>query len=118
MTSATVVVDGLGRKERQVALHVHENLAVERRGDFSEPVGAGEMIGARHDRDAAERVHRVRNALVVGGHDHGVDRARIGRTSIDVFDHRTSVDLGKRLAGKTRRLVAGGDDGDDSSRTE
>ncbi len=117
-TSATVVVDGFGGKERQIALHVHENLALERRGDFSEPVGAGEVIGARHHRDAAECVHRARNALVVGGHDHGVDRARVGRASIDVFDHRTSVDFGEWLTGKTRRLVAGGDDGDDSSRTD
>jgi hypothetical protein len=35
-----------------------------------------------------------------------------------VFDHRTAVDLRKRLSGKTRRLIPSRDDGDDSSSSD
>ena len=76
------------------------------------------MVGARHDGDAAERVHGARDALVVGRDEHRVDRARVGRAAVDVFDHRPAVDDREWLAGKTRRLISGGNDGDDSSGTK
>jgi hypothetical protein len=33
-----------------------------------------------------------------------------------VFDHRTAVEIGERLARESRRSVSGGDDGDDVER--
>ena len=55
-------VDRLGREQRLVPLDVDDHVAVERRGDFGEPVGAA-LVGRRgHDRLAAERVDRVEDA--------------------------------------------------------
>ena len=43
---------------------------------------------------------------------HRTDRSCRGGAAIDVFDHRAAADVGERFAGKARRLVSGGDDGD------
>ena len=40
--------------QRLVALHVDDDVAVERRGDLGEPIGAGRMVGARQPHLAAE----------------------------------------------------------------
>ncbi len=79
---------------------------------FGQPIGAGEMIGPGQAGDAAERLDRVDDALVVGGHHHGVDR-RQGGAPVDVLDHRPAVDLGERFTGKAGGVEPGRDDGDD-----
>jgi hypothetical protein len=52
------------------------------------------MLRSRHPHDAAKPLDCVCNALVVGGHDHGVDAAGIRRAPIDMLDHRPACDLG------------------------
>jgi hypothetical protein len=80
---------------------------------LGDAIGAGAVSGLRQTDDAAERLDRARNTLIVSGHDDGVDAASVGGTAIDVLDHRTSDDISENLSGETRRIVAGGDDGDD-----
>ena len=55
----------------------------------------------------------VRDALVVGGHQHAVHRPRQPRALPDVLDHRLAVDLGERLSGKACGTEPCGDDRDD-----
>ena len=63
-------VDRLRLEERLVSLDVDDQIAVERRGDFGEPIGAALMRRDGHDGFAAERSDRVEDALVVGRDDH------------------------------------------------
>ncbi|MND04468.1 hypothetical protein D3C83_247430 [compost metagenome] len=65
---------------------------------------------------AAEAAHRLDDPRVVGGDDDRVDPAHAGGAAVDVLDHRTSADVREWLAGKSRRGVAGGNDGDDVER--
>ena len=61
---------------------------------------------------AAVRLDRRRDARVVGRHEDAIDAARAPRALVHVLDHRHAGDVEQRLAGKTRRLESGGDDGD------
>ena len=109
--------DRLGNRiridERLVALHVDDDVAVERGGDFGEPIGRAVMIGARHADLAAELLHRAGDAEIVGRDDHLRDRRRRRRAPVDVLDHRAAVDQRERLAGKSGRGESGGDECDD-----
>ena len=69
--------------------------------------------GLRQPHDAAERLDRVRDALVVGGDDDGIDARGVGRTSIHVLDHGPADDIRENFSGETGRVVSGGNDGDD-----
>ena len=106
------LVDHPRLEQRLVALHVDDELAVERGGDLREPVGAAPVVRRVIIARAAERLHRRDDPLVVGRDDHGVDGARLGGAAVHVLDHRATADVGERLAGKPGRLVAGGDDGE------
>ena len=61
--------------QRLVALHVDDQLAVERDGDFGQPIGAAAMGGAGHPDFAAERLDRSSDPHVVGRDDDRVDRS-------------------------------------------
>jgi hypothetical protein len=105
-----------GVDERLVALHVDDDVAVERRGDFGESIGAGFVRGLGQPDLAAEIVDARRDAQIVGRDDdfgHGAGRFR---APIHVLDHRTAVEIGENFSGEPRRSVSGGDDGDDSER--
>jgi hypothetical protein len=65
----------------------------------------------RHERLAAERPYRGRDALVIGGHQHAVD-VRAPGALVDVLDHRFSEEVAERLAREATGRVARGDDGD------
>jgi hypothetical protein len=77
-------------------------------------IRAGAVNRPRHPDRAAELLDGHRDARVVGGDDDRVDRRRRGGPVVDVLDHRPSGQVGERFAGEARRLIAGGDDGDDS----
>ena len=70
MSGATGLVDRPGIDERLVALHVDDDVAVERFGDFGDPIGAAQMRGLRQPHLSAELRDARRDAQVVGGHDH------------------------------------------------
>ena len=101
-----------GSIKRQVALDVDDDVAVEVRRNLGNTVGARPMRATRHSYDAAEPLDGGCNPLVVGGDDHGVNAAGVGRAAIDVLDHRLAGDVGQRLSGEARGVVSGGDDGD------
>jgi hypothetical protein len=70
------------------------------------------MRGLCQSRDAAEFLDRGCDSLIIGCHDHGIDATRFGRASVDVLDHRTTGNVGKRLPGESRRAESGRDDND------
>ena len=73
------------------------------------------MIGPGHADPAAERGHRPRDAVVVGRHEDGVDRAGVRRVPVDVLDQGAPADVGQGLARQPGRRMAGGNDGDGPS---
>jgi hypothetical protein len=104
--------DHLRLDERQIGLHVDDDLAAQIARSFRDAIRAGAVSRLCEPDDTAERFHRTRNALVVGRHDNGVNAASVRGAAVDVLDHRPPSDIGKDFSGKTRRIVAGGDDGD------
>ncbi len=105
-------VDGGRLDERLVALQIDDQVAVQRFGNFGDSIGAGCVRRFRQTHIAAKFCHRVGDALVIGGHQHGVDIARRSGAPVDVLDHRSPRDVGERLSRKTGRRVAGRDDND------
>ena len=99
-------------------MDVDEDVAVEFCGDFGQPIAAGFVRRAGHHRDAAETADGLGDAFVVGGHEHDVHGARFGRAAHDVFDHRAAVNEGEWFSGKTTRVIARRDDGDDAGGTD
>jgi hypothetical protein len=53
------------------------------------------------------------NPQIVGGHDDPGDVTAGFRSTVDVLDHRMTVEIGERLAGKACRGKSSGDDSDD-----
>jgi hypothetical protein len=104
--------DGLRLDERFVALDVDDDLAVEIRRDFGNPIESGAVLHARHADDPAEALHRLLDPGIIGGHDHRIHALRGRRAGVHVLDHRAAGDVGERFAWKACRLIAGGDDGD------
>ena len=94
-------------------MNVDDNLAAQIASGFGDAVSAGTVPGSRQPRDAAEGLNRAGDALVVSGHDDGIDAGSRGRAAIHVLDHGSSRDVGKHFSGETGRVVSGGDDGDD-----
>ena len=105
-------VNGVGFDERLVALDVDDEVAVEAGSHFGEPIGAREVVGARHPHGSPEFCNRVRDSPIVGRDNHGVNIARRRCAAVHVLDHRPASDIGKRLARKAGRRVAGRDDSD------
>jgi hypothetical protein len=105
--------DHLGLDERQIRLHVDNDFATEIAGRFRDAIGAGAVTWPRQPHDTTKRLHCRRNALVVGGHDDGIDAAGFSSAPVDVFDHRPANDIGENFSRKTRRIVAGRNDDDD-----
>src|SRR6185503_6761489 len=82
---------------------------LELRGSVGEAVGARKVVAARgHDLEAV-LLHRVADAVVVGGDVHGGGAAARGALA-HAHHHRLAGDIGERLARKARRAVARGDD--------
>jgi hypothetical protein len=106
--------DHLRLDQWKVALDVDDDVARQLGRDFGDTVRAGLVVASCHPYDAAKSLHRGCDAIIVGRDDHGVDAARSCRATIDVLDHRLSGNVGQRLSREACRLVAGGDDGDDS----
>jgi hypothetical protein len=104
--------DQLRGNERLVALDVDHDIFVleaqQRRG-FGDAIGAGSVVGARHQRRVAVRAHRRADALVVGRHVHR-GRAALRRLLAHAHHHRPAGEVGERLAGKTTRAEARRDD--------
>ena len=92
-------VDGGRVDEGLIALHVDHDVARHLRCELRQPVGAGKVVGTCQAGDAAELLDRIDDPLVVGRHDHDVDRRETG-TAVDVLDHRPAVNGSERLTGK------------------
>jgi len=107
------LIDRARVDERFITLDVDDDVAVERGDHLGETIGAGQMRGFCQPDFAAEIAHARRDTQIVGG-DDDLRHGGSGRgAAVDVFDHRTAVDIGERLAGKTRRGESSGDDSDD-----
>jgi hypothetical protein len=102
----------IGIDQWLVALHVDDDVAVERRGDFGQTIRRAVMIGARHPHLAAELLHGPRNPHVVGRDDDLRNRRRSGGAPVDVLDHRAAVYQRERLAGESAGGESRGDEGD------
>jgi hypothetical protein len=111
-------LDGLRLDERLVALDVQDNLAGQPGGHLRNAIGPGAMGGLGHHRNSAEFLHSRRYSVVVSGDHDRPHSSRGRRAPINMFDHRFAADVRERFAGKTRGVVAGGDDGDDLWRGE
>ena len=72
-----------------------------------DPVRAGGVVGAGHDRLAAMGLHGGRDLRRVGGDRHPAD-LRLFRPPQHVDDHRHPADVQQRLAGQPGRRHAGG----------
>ena len=108
--------DGLGDHvrldEREVALDVDDDVAVEAFGDFGNAVRSATVSGPRHPDDAAESLHSRRDPAVIGRDDDAVDaRCRCG-APVHVLDHRASADVGENLGRAAGRMVSRGNDDD------
>jgi hypothetical protein len=64
-------VDHARLDERLIPLDVDDEIAIERGGDFGEPIGAAGVRCRGQPGDAAERFNRAQDALVVGRDDDG-----------------------------------------------
>ena len=106
-------VDRVRLDQRLVALQVDHGTAGVGGHYLRDAVGAADMVGARHDRDAAKRAHGAGDAVVIGRDQHRVHEARRGRAAIHVLDHRPAGDVGENFSGETGRLEPRGDDGED-----
>jgi hypothetical protein len=76
-------------------------------------IGAGAMARSRHPHHAAKPFDCAGDALVISRNNDGVDAAGVRCAPVDVLDHRPSRNVSQRLAWEARRVVSGGDDGDD-----
>ena len=81
--------------------------------DFGDAVGAGCVIGSRHDGAAAEPAHRVEDPLVVGGDDHLRGTPGALGALVDVLDQVLPGLPQERLPGQPRRREPGRDDDGD-----
>lgn len=104
-------VDCLRRNERFIALNVDVNVRGNMRGDFGDAIGAGAVIGARHDGFASESFDGGADAVVVSGDDNARDRLRKADAFDNVLNHREPGNWCKRLARKAHRGVTRGDYG-------
>ena len=87
--------DQLRFDQRLVALHVDDDRIgriTALRGDFRDAVGAGRMIGARHNRREAVGLDR-RGDLRMVGSDDDFGRAAGARAFGDMHDHRAAGDV-------------------------
>ena len=106
-------VDGLRLDQRLVALDVDDGAAGQVADRLGDPIGAAHVVGARHQRGAAERSHSVRDALVIGRDDHGVHARGRGGAAIHVLDHRLAGDVGENFSGETGGVEPRRDDCED-----
>ena len=90
-----------GIDQRLIALNVHDQLGIlEGRRHFRHPIGAGNMVGARHLHAGAEAPGFVADPLVVGGDDHAVQIAGHRNALVNVLEHGAGIDLARALPGK------------------
>ena len=101
--------------QRLVALHVDDDVAVERRGDFGEAIGAGLDASACVSRTLPPNsLHARRDAQIVGRDDDLATRrgdASARRYTCSIIGRPSMSASG--FAGEPRRGESGGDDGDD-----
>ncbi len=102
-------VDGRGIDHGLVTLHVDDDLGLGGRGRLGHAVGAGGVIGARHDHAGAKVFSRRADALVIGGDHHVREIARLGGAFPHVLQHGLTGDGDEGFAGETRGRVPCGD---------
>src|SRR5437879_3350991 len=96
--------------QRLVALQVDDDVVVSEaqlpRG-LRDAIGAGGVLGARHQRRVAVRAHRVRDAGVVRGDVHR-GCAALGGALAYPHDHRPAAEVDEGLSREAGRRVARG----------
>ena len=104
------VADVVRGDGREIALQVDDDLrfagGVELFQRLENPVRAGGVVGARHDRLAAMGLDRGRDLRRVGGNRHSADPGLFPPAQ-HVDDHRQSGDVHQRLARQPARSHAG-----------
>jgi hypothetical protein len=104
------LLDHRGLDERFVPLNVDHEVAIEPACHFGDAIGPAHVRRVRHARMPAKGLHRVANAIVVGGDDDRADGAALGHAPVDVLDERATAEVGERLAREPGRRVARRDD--------
>ena len=99
-------------EQRQIALHVHDDVGVEPVGDLGQAIRPARMVRPRIMTSTPSTRHGGADALVVGRDDHARDAARAARPLGDVADHRPPGDRRERLPRQPGRAIARGNDGD------
>ena len=94
-------IDHVRIDQRFIALHIHDDIAVQRPGDLGDAVGARRVVRRGHDRFSPECGNRVHDAVVVSRHDDPVDQLRSFGALIDPLDHGFVLDQGERLSRET-----------------
>lgn len=97
--------------QRLVTLNVHVDFGGQMRGDFSDAVGSGAMVGTGDDRFAAEGLDGAFDAGVLGGDDHARNQACLAHALRDALDHGFTGDHRQRLAREARGGVSRRNDG-------
>jgi hypothetical protein len=108
------VRDRLRGDERFVALHVDHHAGRVAGRHFRDAVGAGPVGGRGHDRQAAEGVDSLADALVIGGHDDVFHQGTGAHPLPDMLQDRLAFQREKHLARQPAGIVTGGDDGETS----
>jgi hypothetical protein len=68
---------------------------------------------ARHAGNTAETFDHRPNSFIICGNNYRLDPSRGGGSAIHVLDYGTAGKIGERFSREARRLISGGDDGDD-----
>ncbi len=105
------VADIVRRDGREIALQIDHDLdlplGVEQLHRLKDPIRAGGVVGAGHDRLAAMRPHRGGDIGRVGRDRDPADLSGF-RPAQHMDDHRQAADIQQRLAGQAGRRHAGG----------
>ncbi len=104
-----------GVEQRLVTLYIHEDVALDMGSHLGDALCTSAMVGPGHASFAAKALDRLDDPVVVGSHDHFMDRfCRFGPV-VDALDHRLASQRNQRFAREPGRAVPGWDDNDDLS---
>ena len=109
-------IDCSGIDEGLIALDVDDDLGVGvARGDFGNPVGAGNVVGPGHPDGGSEAPGFGKDSLVVGGDNSAGEVSRHVHAFPDVFKHSSATKGGEGFTGKSGRSVPGWNHSQDSA---
>ena len=101
-------IDGQRIEERLIALYVHHQLRVFRRGHLGGTVGTRSVIGTGHADRRSKSARGGFYASVVSGNNNAGQVAGLGGPLKDMLQHRLRADGSESFAWKTGGAVTGG----------